>query len=103
MSYAIIKTGGKQYRVAEGDVIEIEKLDLDAGAEATFSEVLFLSTGGTFKHASDLKGVSVLAEVIGGKKAPKVISYKYRRRKGYHRTVGHRQKLTEVRIKSLPV
>jgi large subunit ribosomal protein L21 len=101
MSYAIIKTGGKQYRVAEGDVIEIEKLDLEAGAEATFSEVLFLSHGGSFKHGADLKGSTVTAEVIGGKKAPKVIAFKYRRRKGYHRTVGHRQKLTEVRIKSI--
>ena len=101
MSYAIIKTGGKQYRVAEGDVIEVEKLDVEAGAETTFSEVLFLSSGGAFKTATDLKGATVVAEVIGGKKAPKVICYKYRRRKGYHRTVGHRRKLTELRIKSI--
>ena len=101
MSYAIIKTGGKQYRVAEGDVIEVEKLDVEAGAETTFSEVLFLSNGGSFKHGADLKGASVVAEVIGLKKAPKVISFKYRRRKGYHRTVGHRQKLTQLRIKSI--
>jgi len=103
MSYAIIKTGGKQYRVAEGDVIEVEKLDVEAGAEMTFAEVLFLSAGGAFKHGSALQGAEVVAEVIGAKKAPKVICYKYRRRKGYHRTVGHRRKLTEVRIKSLPV
>jgi len=101
MSYAIIKTGGKQYRVAEGDVIEVEKLDVEAGAEMTFSEVIFLSHGGSFKHLADLKGATVTAEVIGGKKAPKVICFKYRRRKGYHRTVGHRRKLTEVRIKSI--
>ena len=101
MSYAIIKTGGKQYRVAEGDVIEVEKLDVEAGAETTFSEVLFLSTGDSFKLGADLKGASVVAEVIGAKKAPKVICYKYRRRKGYHRTVGHRQKLTQLRIKSI--
>jgi large subunit ribosomal protein L21 len=101
MSYAIIKTGGKQYRVAEGDVIEVEKLDVEAGKETTFSEVLFHSTGSAFKHGADLKGASVVAEVIGMKKAPKVICYKYRRRKGYHRTVGHRRKLTELRIKSI--
>ena len=101
MSYAIIKTGGKQYRVAEGDVIEVEKLDVEAGAETTFSEVLFLSNGSSFKTAVDLKGATVVAEVIGGKKAPKVICFKYRRRKGYHRTVGHRRKLTELRIKSI--
>jgi large subunit ribosomal protein L21 len=102
MSYAIIKTGGKQYRVAEGDVIQVEKLDVEAGAETTFSEVLFLSHGGSFKHGADVKDASVIAEVIGPKKAAKVIAFKYRRRKGYHRTVGHRQKLTEVRIKSIP-
>ena len=103
MSYAIIKTGGKQYRVAEGDVIQIEKLDVEAGAETTFSEVLFLSNGGGIKIGGDLKGASVVAEVIGAKKAPKVICYKYRRRKGYHRTVGHRRQLTELRIKSITV
>ena len=103
MSYAIIKTGGKQYRVAEGDVLDIEKLDVEAGKETTFSEVLFLSTGSAFKSGVDLKGATVLAEVIGDKKAAKVISFKYRRRKGYHRTVGHRQKLTQVRIKSITV
>jgi len=101
MAYAIIKTGGKQYRVAEGDVLEIEKLDVQAGKDTTFSEVLFLSTGDSFKTGADLKNASVLAEVIGDKKAPKVITFKYRRRKGYHRTVGHRRKLTEVRIKSI--
>ena len=101
MSYAIIKTGGKQYRVAEGDVIQVEKLDVEAGKETTFSEVLFLSNGGAIKIGGDLKGASVVAEVVGAKKADKVIAFKYRRRKGYHRTVGHRQKLTEVRIKSI--
>jgi large subunit ribosomal protein L21 len=102
MSYAIIKTGGKQYRVAEGDVLTIEKIDAEPGAEATFSEVLFISSGGSFKHGDALKGVSVTADVLGPKKAAKIIAFKYRRRKGYHRTVGHRQKLTEIRIKSIP-
>jgi len=101
MSYAIIKTGGKQYRVAEGDVIEVEKLDVDAGTETTFPEVLFLSDGKTFKSGGELKGASVVAEVLAATKAPKVISFKYRRRKGYHRTVGHRLKLTQLRIKRI--
>jgi len=101
MSYAIIKTGGKQYRVAEGDVIQVEKLALDAGTETTFSDVLFHSNGDTFKIGDALKGAAVVAEVIGDKKAPKVICFKYRRRKGYHRTVGHRRKLTELLIKSI--
>jgi large subunit ribosomal protein L21 len=101
MSYAIIKTGGKQYRVAEGDVIQVEKLALDAGTETTFSDVLFHSSGDSFKTGDALKGAAVVAEVIGDKKEPKVICFKYRRRKGYHRTVGHRRQVTELRIKSI--
>src|SRR5438093_5176389 len=98
MAYAIIKTGGKQYRVSEGDVIEVEKLDLETGGETKFSEVLFFSKDGEIK---DVAGMSVTAEVLAQKKAPKVIAYKYRRRKGYHRTVGHRRKLTQLKITSI--
>ena len=101
MAYAIFKTGGKQYRVAAGDVIEVEKLDVADGAEVTFSEVLFHGNGSDIKVGSALAGVSVVAEVVGQIKAAKVVAFKYRRRKGYHRTVGHRQKLTRVRIKSI--
>lgn len=104
MPYAIIKTGGKQYRVAEGDVIEVEKLDAEAGSEATFSDILFYSDNGEIKAGADaLAGASVVAEVVAQKKAPKIIAYKYRRRKGYHRTVGHRRKLTQLRIKSITI
>jgi large subunit ribosomal protein L21 len=98
MSYAVIKTGGKQYRVAEGDVIDVEKLDSEVGKSATFSEVLFFVDGDTSKMGADLKNASVTAEVVEQLKAPKVICYKYRRRKGYHRTVGHRRKLTRLKI-----
>ncbi|SRR5260221_8453806 len=101
MAYAIFKTGGKQYRVAEGDVIEIEKLDVEAGAEAKFSEVLFIGEGSEIKMGADLQGAAVVAEVLEQVKAPKVIAYKFRRRKGYHRTVGHRQKLTRIKITSI--
>jgi len=102
MAYAIFKTGGKQYKVAAGDVIEVEKLDAVAGSEATFLEVLFFSNGNEVKSgSSDLKGATVVAEIVGQKKAPKVICYKYRRRKGYHRTVGHRRKVTQLKIKSI--
>ena len=103
MAYAIIKTGGKQYRVAEGDVIEVEKLDADPGAEATFSDVIFYANEGDIKTGGALENASVVAEVVAQTKAPKVIAYKYRRRKGYHRTVGHRRKLTQLRIKSISV
>jgi len=98
MAYAIFKTGGKQYRVAEGDLIDVEKLDTDIGGSITFSEVLFHADGEKTKVASDLGGASVTAEVIDQRKGDKVIAYKYRRRKGYHRTVGHRRKLTRLKI-----
>ena len=101
MSYAIIKTGGKQYRVAPGDVIEVEKLAGETGSEATFNEVLLVADGGEIKSGDALKGISVVAEVVEQFKGPKVLAYKYRRRKGYHRTVGHRRRLTKLKIKSI--
>lgn len=102
MAYAIFKTGGKQYRVAAGDVIDVEKLNAEAGSEATFSEVLLVASGTDIKAGDALAGATVVAEVIDQIKAPKVIAFKYRRRKGYHRTVGHRRKLTRLKIKSIP-
>ena len=75
MAYAIIKTGGKQYRVSQGDVIDVEKLNLEAGAQHTFSDVLFVGEGADFKIGGALSGVSVLAEVVDQRKAPKVIAW----------------------------
>ncbi len=102
MAYAIFKTGGKQYRVSAGDILDIEKVEGEAGAEAKFAEVLLVADGGKLKSGDALSGVSVVAEVVAQIKAPKVIAFKYRRRKGYHRTVGHRQKLTKIKITSIP-
>lgn len=101
MAYAIFKTGGKQYRVAEGDVIEVEKLDVEPGSEAKFADVLFFGAGEKFKTGAELQGASVTAEVLEQVKGDKVIAFKYRRRKGYHRTVGHRRKLTRIKITSI--
>ncbi|HWB61660.1 MAG TPA: 50S ribosomal protein L21 [Chthoniobacteraceae bacterium] len=102
MAYAIIKAGGKQYKVAKGDVIEVDRLAVEAGKDHKISDVLFYSDGKDSKHGADaLKGASVAAEVVGEKKGEKKIAYKYRRRKGYHRTVGHRSKLTQLKIKSI--
>ena len=102
MAYAILKAGGKQYKVTEGDIIDVDKLDVEAGQETTFSEILMHGDGDKLSHGSPLlSGASVVAEVVEQRKADKVIAFKYRRRKGYHRTVGHRQKLTRVRIKSI--
>ena len=102
MTYAIIKTGGRQYRVAEGDTVDVDLLDVDAGKTATFGEVLMFADGKNITHGDPLiSGAKVTAEVVEQRKDKKVIAFKYKRRKGYHRTVGHRRKLTRVKIKSI--
>jgi large subunit ribosomal protein L21 len=102
MAYAVIQTGGKQYRVAEGDVIEVEKLDVEAGAETKIEEVLLVSNGDNLSIGAPLvQGASVTAEVLAQDKADKVIAFKFKRRKGYHRTVGHRRQITRLKIKSI--
>jgi len=102
MAYAVIQTGGKQYRVAEGDVIEVEKLDVAEGAEAKFDEVLLVSGAAGLSVGTPLvSGASVSAEVVAQDKADKVIAFKYKRRKGYHRTVGHRRQITRLKITSI--
>jgi large subunit ribosomal protein L21 len=102
MAYAIIKTGGRQYRVAEGDTIDVDLLDLEAGKQATFGDVLMHADGDDITHGSPLiSGAKVTGEVVEQRKDKKVIAFKYRRRKGYHRTVGHRRKLTRIKIKSI--
>lgn len=99
MAYAIIKTGGRQYRVAEGDTIDVDLLEGDAGQKMTFGEVLLHADGDKMTQGSPLvAGASVSGEVVEQRKDKKVIAFKYRRRKGYHRTVGHRRKLTRVKI-----
>jgi large subunit ribosomal protein L21 len=104
MAYAIIKTGGRQYRVAEGDTIDVDLLDVEAGKAATFGEVLMYADGDKLTHGDPLiSGAKVTGEVVEQRKDKKVIAFKFRRRKGYHRTVGHRRKLTRVKIKSISV
>ena len=104
MTYAIIKTGGRQYRVAEGDTIDVDLVDVEAGKTATFGDVLMYADGKNLTHGDPLiSGAKVTAEVVEQRKDKKVIAFKFRRRKGYHRTVGHRRKLTRVKIKSINV
>jgi large subunit ribosomal protein L21 len=104
MNYAIIKTGGRQFRVAEGDTIDVDILDVEPGKTATFGDVLLFADGDKVTHGDPLiSGAKVTAEVLEQRKDKKVIAFKYRRRKGYHRTVGHRRKLTRVKIKSINV
>ncbi len=102
MAYAVIQTGGKQYRVAAGDVIDVDKLDFEAGKEAKFEEVLLVSDGSKVSIGAPLvSGAAVTAEVVEQFKDDKVIAYKFKRRKGYHRTVGHRSQLTRLKIKAI--
>ena len=104
MAYAIITTGGRQYRVAEGDTIDVDLLDIEAGKTATFGDVLMYADGNDLTHGNPLiSGARVTAEVLEQRKDKKVVAFKFKRRKGYHRTVGHRRKLTRVKIKSISV
>ena len=99
--FAVIRTGGKQYKVAKDDVLTIEKLDGEAGAKITFGEVLMLG-GDKPKHGLPLiSGASVTAEVVGQGKGEKVVAFKKRRRKNTHRKRGHRQHFTKVKIVSI--
>ena len=102
MAYAIFKTGGKQYRVSEGDRIDVEKLNLEVGAEATFDHVLAVS-GDDGVQVGDpvVSGATVTAEVLDQVRAKKVIAFKYKKRTGYHKTKGHRRQLTRLSIKSI--
>jgi len=104
MAYAIIKTGGRQFRVAEGDTIDVDVLDVEPGKTTTFGDVLLFADGKDVSHGTPLvSGAKVTAEVLEQRKDKKVVAFKYRRRKGYHRTVGHRRKLTRVKIKTIDV
>lgn len=100
--YAIIATGGKQYKVAEGDIITVEKLGVEAGQEYTFDKVLVLAKDGNVKvGAPYVEGAAVTASVIGDGKAKKVVVYKYKPKKGFHKKNGHRQPFTKLQIKSI--
>ena len=99
--YAIIHTGSKQYRVSEGDIIDVELLEAQDN-QVEFSEILLYSDGKEVKMgAPNLPNHSVKAELLEEVKGPKVISFKYKRRKNYHRKIGHRQQYARVQIKEL--
>lgn len=100
--YAVIKTGGKQYRVKEGDVIKLEQLPGEVGQEISFSEVLMLSDGDKVTCGTPLiKNAMVKAEVIEHGRHKKIRIIKFRRRKHYIRRMGHRQNYTEVKITAI--
>ncbi len=99
--YAIIETGGKQYKVSEGDIVEVEKLPGEKGQFITFDRVLMIG-GETPKIGQPIvSGASVTSEILGLVRGPKVITYKYRRRRGFHKKIGHRQYYTRLKINKI--
>ena len=102
--YAVIRTGGKQYRVAEGDRIQIEKLEASVGDTVNFEEVLLVDDGSATQVGTPLlNGATVSGEVVAQGKGEKIIVFKYKPRKGYRRRTGHRQQLTDVNITGISV
>ena len=100
LMYAIIVTGGKQYKVSEGDVIKVEKLDVEAGKKVTF-DVIAVNDDTTLKVADEVSGAKVDATVMEQGRDKKVIVYKYKRQTGYHKKNGHRQPFTRVKIEKI--
>ncbi|MFP6897759.1 MAG: 50S ribosomal protein L21 [Roseibacillus sp.] len=99
MSYAVFKTGGKQYRVQEGDLLDVEKLDVQVDDEIRFVEVLLVNDGSNTTVGTPLvDGASVSAKVIDQFRGPKGIAFKFKRRKGHHKTKGFRRALTKLEI-----
>ena len=96
--YAIVKTGGKQYKVAEGDVIEVEKLIGKAGDEVALPAVLLVDGSDLVTDAAKLANVAVTAEVVAHTKGPKIRIHKFKNKTGYHKRQGHRQPLTQVKV-----
>jgi large subunit ribosomal protein L21 len=100
--YAVFKTGGKQYRAVKGDVLKIEKLELEAGEAVSFSEVLMVGEGDSVKvGAPTVSGATVTGKVLSQGRADKVQILKFRRRKHHRKQMGHRQYFTEVEITAI--
>lgn len=101
-SYCILETGSKQYRVAAGDTLEVERLPVEAGQPVTFDRVLLVSNDGKLSVGSPtVANAAVVADVVEHIRGEKKTTFKMKRRKGYHKTIGHRQELTVVKIKEI--
>jgi len=97
--YAVLETGGKQYRVAAGTTLTIERLEVAAGQPVTFDRILLVNRDGQITVGTPhVNGARVVADVVEHKRGPKVVAFKMKRRKGYHRKVGHRQETTVVKV-----
>jgi large subunit ribosomal protein L21 len=102
MKYAVIRTGGKQYRVAEGDVVKVEKLPGEVGEKITLADVLFVGGNGDVKIGTPLvTDAKVTGEIVGQVRAKKIIVFKKKRRKSYSRQRGHRQYQTALKITAI--
>ena len=102
MRYAVIKTGGKQYTVSAGQVVEVEKLDVEAGSEIELNQVLMVSDEGTVKTGKPLvEGARVTARVLAQDRDKKIVVFKYKPKKRYRRKTGHRQSITRLAIKEI--
>jgi large subunit ribosomal protein L21 len=100
--YAVIQTGGKQYRVEQGEVLRVEKLAGDAGSKVTFDTLLFADDGGNVRIGQpNVSGVSVDAEIVEQGRGKKITIFKYKRRKSYRRKAGHRQPFTALKITAI--
>lgn len=101
--YAIMKTGGKQYKVGEGNIIKVEKLPAEVGEKITFEEIIFLTDGeGNVKIGDPhISGAKVIAEVLEQGRDKKIVVYKYKKRKNYHKKQGHRQPFTRIKIEKI--
>ena len=100
--YAVLETGSKQYRVAAGDTLEIERLKTEAGKPFTFDRVLLVNNDGKLSVGTPtVDGAKVVADVVAHKRGEKKLTFKMKRRKGYHKTIGHRQELTVVKITAI--
>jgi large subunit ribosomal protein L21 len=100
--YAVLETGSKQYRVVAGDTLEIERLAVDAGKPVTFGRVLMVNKDGNVTiGAPTVSGATVVADVVEHIRGEKKLTFKMKRRKGYHKSIGHRQELTIVKVKEI--
>jgi large subunit ribosomal protein L21 len=100
--YAVLETGSKQYRVVAGDTLQVERLAVEPGKPVTFDRVLLVNNDGKLTIGSPtVASASVVADVVGHVRGDKKLTFKMKRRKGYHKTIGHRQELTIVKIKEI--
>ena len=103
MAYAVIKTGGKQYRVEEGTTLLIERLTDDEGAKITLEPLLYADGDKSLFGADDLGKIKVEATVVGHERGPKIRVFKFKPKRGYKRTTGHRQELTRIQVTGIKV